>query len=67
MNYGAGYDDGWNDAIEAIIERLTKADETLAEHIAFRNGGLNDADKIRLRGKIQGIRLAQDYLRGMGR
>lgn len=59
------YDAGWNHALDSLIERLTKAGETLDEHAASRGGGFNDADKHRLRGKAQGVRLALDYARGM--
>ncbi|WPH57852.1 hypothetical protein [Mycobacterium phage WXIN] len=55
---------GWNDALDAIADRLRGASAELSQLIT---GALSEAEATRLRGKLQGVSLALDYARGMKR
>jgi hypothetical protein len=73
--YGRGRElglvDGWNDALDAMIDRLGSAAESLDEMSNAKcsqpgkplPGMTGDYD--RLRGKRSGVLLALDYARGM--
>ena len=56
---------GWNDALDAIMDRLASADKELRQMVV--DNVLNEREDERLRGKLQGVTLAYDYARGMRR
>lgn len=55
---------GWNDALDAMLNRLADAEQYLRQMIADVS---TQAEDDRLRGKLQGVTLAYDYARGMKR
>lgn len=61
-----GLNDGWNDALDAIADRLLNAESQLRQMIAD-DVVINQSEDGRLRGKLQGVMLAHDYARGMKR
>ncbi|ASD50865.1 hypothetical protein PBI_LUCKY2013_204 [Mycobacterium phage Lucky2013] len=63
--YGV-YRNGWNEALEALEDRLRSAEETLSE-MAEQKRDVDGSDYDRLRGKRAGVLLALDFVRGMKR
>lgn len=57
----------WNEALDDISNRLANAESELRHVIAAKGDTSDKADVYRLTGKLQGVRLALDYARGMRR
>lgn len=67
MSWAEGYDDGWNEALDALIDRLNDANGTLTKMAVEKLERGHESDHDRLRGKASGVRLALDYARTIRR